>query len=62
VAKNYFIAALLNLGAQYSFARHCPWDGSCFIMLDVKSSLAVKLQKIYLLNSTIAKGNHSFTE
>ncbi len=55
MAKKYFIIGLLNLVAFYSFAQHCPWDGSSFIMIDVKSSPPVKLQKIYLLDSTGAK-------
>ena len=50
MAKKYVIFLIANLITLYSFGRHCPWDGSNFIMLDAKGSPSVNLQKIYLLD------------
>ena len=33
------------------WAQHCPWDGSSFIMLDIKDPKPIQIQKIYLLDS-----------
>src|SRR6185295_9990214 len=50
-AKRYLSLTLFNLVVVYSFAQHCPWDGSSFIMLNIKVNPSAKLQKIYLLDS-----------
>ena len=52
MAKKYLILKLFFFVSFYAVAQHCPWDGSSFIMLDVKESPTVKIQKIYLLDST----------
>ncbi|HKB43062.1 MAG TPA: hypothetical protein VKC90_01690 [Chitinophagaceae bacterium] len=49
--KKYCIFILLNLVSLYSFSQHCRWDGSSFIMVDIKSNPSVKVQKIYLIDS-----------
>src|SRR5687767_12008125 len=50
---NFFLlTALIIISFLGSFAQHCPWDGSSFLMLDVKSDRPVQVQKIYLLDSS----------
>ena len=33
------------------WSQHCPWDGSSFIMLDIKNAKSLQVQKIYLLDA-----------
>ena len=49
--KKCCIFILLNPVSLYSFSQHCPWDGSSFIMVDIKGNPSVKVQKIYLIDS-----------
>ena len=52
MVKKYLLTALIIISFLYSFAQHCPWDGSSFLMLDVKADRPVQVQKIYLLDSS----------
>jgi hypothetical protein len=62
MAKKYLIPAVFIFLSLYSVAQHCQWDGSSFIMLDINGNPSVKVQKIYLLDSTgaIVLSKHYF--
>jgi hypothetical protein len=62
VAKKYLLLLLFSLAVVFSFGQHCPWDGSSFIMLDIKNNPSIQLQKIYLLDSVsrIVTSKHYF--
>lgn len=49
--KKYLLSGLAIILFLGSFAQHCPWDGSSFLMLEVKEGKDIKVQKIYLLDS-----------
>jgi len=49
--KRFLLLILLAFVFTDGWSQHCPWDGSSFIMLDIKNAKPLQVQKIYLLDS-----------
>lgn len=48
----YFLGFFFLLFTSSTPAQHCPWDGSSFLMINLKEQDPVKVKKIYLLDSS----------